>query len=524
MLSLSLKVALAAFLIITVVQWVRSNRKSLPEGAREPPGPRGIPVLGNLTEIPPFHSWLKFKEWSDQYGPLFKLSIAGAPHVVVSTEKIANDLMRERGTLYSDREQLPMAAQLLSDNLRPLFLPYDTLWRKGRKLMHNLTMSSAATSYQPLQLEESTRFLRDLIRDPNSYERYLERYAAGLIMRLAFGVPVHTGNEPSVRRILAVVHTVERVGSPGAYLVDTLPILMALPMVLAPFKREGYALHAEELSLFRSLQSDVQRRLEKNDPTAKDTFTAKYLENQTEYGLTQDQAAYVVGTLFEAGAGTTAAAMMSFLLAMTLHPDKFAKLQKELDDVVGDSRMPTFDHVSSLPYTRACVKETLRWRPVTAGGVPHKLTKNDIYNGFFLEAGTNVHGNQWAIHREEALYPSPEDFIPERWLDSKYPTYREPLSTYPNLQNYSAFGFGRRICPGQNIAERSVNILAARIAWGCDIGKKDGINPPLYDYTTGLNVQPKPFDFVLTSRKGREGLVEREYQAVSGSRKSEGKV
>jgi hypothetical protein len=44
--------------------------------------------------------------------------------VVVSSEKIANDLLRERGTLYSSREQLPMAAKLMSRNLRPLLLPY----------------------------------------------------------------------------------------------------------------------------------------------------------------------------------------------------------------------------------------------------------------------------------------------------------------------------------------------------------------------------------------------------------------
>jgi cytochrome P450 len=378
-------------------------------------------------------------------------------HVVVSTEKIANDLMRERGTLYSDREQLPMAAQLLSDNLCPLFLPYDSLWRKGRKLMHHLNMTSAATSYQPVQLDESTRFSRDLIRDPKSYERYLERYAAGLIMRLAFGQTVYTGNEPSVRRILGVVHTVERVGSPGTYIVDLFPSLMYLPSFMAPFEKEGYALHAEELSLFRELRSDVQSRLEKGDPSAVDTFTAETLQNAAECDLTPDQLAYVVGTLFEAGAGTTAAAIMSFLLAMTLHPENFAQLQAELYNIVGDARMPTFEDVSALPYTRACVKETLRWRPVTAGGMPHKLTKDDVYNGSFIAKGTNVHGNQWAIHREDALYPDLETFIPERWLEPSYPTYKEPLTTYPNLQNYSGFGFGRRICPGQNISERSSN-------------------------------------------------------------------
>lgn len=228
----------------------------------------------------------------------------------MSTEKIANDLMRERGTLYSSREQLPMAVQLVSDNLRPLFLPYSDQWRKCRKLIHHLTMSSAATSYQPLQEQESIRMVRDLIRQPKDYERWFERYAAGLVMRLAFGQTIHTGDEESVRRIIAIVHTVERVASPGAYLVDTIPALMYLPTFLAPFKREAAKLHAEELSLFRSLQSNVRDRLRDGDPTASSTFTAKFLNAQAEYDLSDDEGAYVIGSLFEAGAGTTSAALM----------------------------------------------------------------------------------------------------------------------------------------------------------------------------------------------------------------------
>ena len=85
----------------------------------------GKPIVGNLLDIPPYHSWLKFKEWADQYGPIYRLNIAGKNNVIVSTEKIANDLLRERGNIYSSREQFPMAVQLLSDNLRPVFMPYD---------------------------------------------------------------------------------------------------------------------------------------------------------------------------------------------------------------------------------------------------------------------------------------------------------------------------------------------------------------------------------------------------------------
>lgn len=87
----------------------------------------GKPFVGNLLDIPKVHSWLRFKEWTDEYGPIFQLNIACRKHVVISQEKIANDLLRERGSLYSSREYLPFASGLLSDNLRPLLLPYNGL-------------------------------------------------------------------------------------------------------------------------------------------------------------------------------------------------------------------------------------------------------------------------------------------------------------------------------------------------------------------------------------------------------------
>jgi cytochrome P450 len=401
----------------------------------------GLPLIGNLHQIPPFHSWLQFKAWGDIFGPIYEISIAGRPHIMVSSEKIANDLLRERGNLYSSREQLPMAAQLLSDNLRPLLLPYNDVWRNGRKLMHALANTTIAPSYERVQLLESARVLYDLIRSPGDYERWFERYAAGLVLRLAYGKTVETGEEPHVKRILHVVHTVERLVSPGAYLVDTFPILMKLPKALAPFKQEAEVLHAEELSLFREGINDVRQQMAAG--TASPSFARSWLEKKDAYDLTDDEAAYVVGTLFEAGAGTTSAAMMSFTLAMVHYPKWQGRLQDEIDFVVGDSRLPTFADIPNLPTVRAVVKETLRWRPVTAGGVPHQLIKDDVYDGFFIPAGANIHGVQWAIHRDPELYPDPETFNPARWLEKSYPTYREPLTTFPNLQNYSSFGFGR---------------------------------------------------------------------------------
>jgi hypothetical protein len=383
--------------------------------------------------------------------------------------------------------------------------------------MHALTMPKMANSYQPAQSLESKKFLHDFLATPADYQRHLERYSSGLIFRIGFGKTVETGHEPHVRRILGVVNTVERVASPGAYLCDAIPALQWLPGFLAPFKREGMRLHEEEMSLFRQLQDDIRDEMQKG--TAPDCFTRHFLERQQEYGLTNDEGAYVVGTMFEAGSGTTGASLMSFLQCMLRFPEWQARGQDEVDDVCGD-RMPEFDDIPNLPLVRAIVKEVLRYRPVTAGGVPHQLVKDDEYNGFFFPAGTVVHANQWAIHRDTALYPDPESFNPSRWLQPEFPTYKPNLALHPNLQNYSAFGFGRRICPGLNIAERSLNILTARILWACHLSKKKDprtgseIEQPEYAYTAGFNVQPLPFMFDCVGRKGRRKKCDEAWEEV----------
>lgn len=353
--------------------------------------------------------------------------------------------------------------------------------------MHQLTMPSAATTYQPTQVLESTRLLDDLIRAPQDYQKWFARYSSSVIFRLGFGKTMQ--DEDVLRRIMDVNHSLERVASPGSYLVDTFPSLMHLPDALAPFKRELKQLHEAELGLFRELLDDVKKQMDQN--VAPHCWERTFIEQQESYDLTTDQGAYVIGTLFEAGSGTTTAALQSFVLAMVHHPEWMSKIQQEVDEVVGTSRLPEFEDMPSLPTVRAVIKETMRWRPVTAGGLPHQLVKDDVYNGFFLPAGTNIHPNQWAIHREPSLYPDPEVFNPDRWLDPSFPTFKEPLTVHPNIQNYSCFGFGRRICPGQNIAERSLNILVARIAWACDISKaKDEhgnyVDVPLYDYVVGI--------------------------------------
>ena len=115
--------------------------------------------------------------------------------------------------------------------------------------MHQVANANVAPQYHSTQELEATHMLADLIKEPSRYEHWFERFAAAVVFRLAFGKRIETGDEEIVRRIVDVNHNLERIASPGAYLVDTFPILMKVPKLLAPFKKELEELHRREHSL-----------------------------------------------------------------------------------------------------------------------------------------------------------------------------------------------------------------------------------------------------------------------------------
>lgn len=82
---------------------------------------------------------------------------------------------------------------------------------------------------------------------------------------------------------------------------------------------------------------------------------------------------------------------------MVLHPEIAKKAQAELDDVVGQDRLPDFSDKAKLPYVCAVVNEVMRWNPVTPAGVPRRLMADDIYNGYLLPKGAIVLGNIWSV-------------------------------------------------------------------------------------------------------------------------------
>lgn len=120
---------------------------------------------------------------------------------------------------------------------------------------------------------------------------------------------------------------------------------------------------------------------------------------------------------------------------------------------------------------------------------------------------------------DEEAYPDGRTFNPARWLDPSFPTYKEPLTKFPNFDHFLAFGHGRRACPGYSFTESSLLIMIARLAWACDI--KRAVDPATKQeleleivYEPVPNPKPLPFPADIAPRSlERIELVRKEVEA-----------
>jgi cytochrome P450 len=223
--------------------------------------------------------------------------------------------------------------------------------------------------------------------------------------------------------------------------------------------------------------------------------------------LPLQELSHIIGVLVKGGLETTSSVIEFSTMATILYPESAAKAQEELDSVVGRNRLPSFDDISNLPYVNAFIKEVIRWRSVLPMGVTHSPMKDDEYLGYRIPKGAMVFENQWAINMDDENFQDPNEFRPERWLQ------------HPN-RPLCAFGFGRRTCPGKQLAQNSVFIAIARNLWAYNISHSyvDGKKVPIDSLDT-MKVAlagPSPFEASFSIRSpAHQQIVEREWESTT---------
>ncbi|KAK1227700.1 hypothetical protein PQX77_009288 [Marasmius sp. AFHP31] len=425
-----------------------------------PPGPRGLPLLGNMFQLPTSFEWVTYNRWCKEFDTdIIHLNAVGVSIVVLNSMKAAEDLVEKRSTIYSSRPHSIVLNELMGHERNFAFMKYGEQWRIRRRLFDQAFNSTASRRYQPQEAKATQELLRKLCDDPDNFTSHIRYHAATIILSIAYGIRLLPENDPYVALAEEGVHAIILAARPGAYLVESLPMLKYVPSWLpgAGWKRQiQHWYHITKAMSHEPFEAA-------KDNIAKGTILPSFTSYcSQEFQDTQDPAydealaRDVAATMYFAGADTTVSTLTTFFLAMLANPEAQRRAHQEIDRVVTNGHLPDFSDHDALPYITAIVKETFRWQnvlpmgenefkfrsaplPQPLEGVLHCLDEEDVYNGYRIPAGSVVVTNIWAMLHDETVYPEPLSFKPERFLAPNG-------QLDPNVQDpaKAVFGFGRR--------------------------------------------------------------------------------
>ncbi|KAI0634749.1 cytochrome P450 [Trametes polyzona] len=484
-------------LVVVVLGWLWSRYRKA-----SPPGPVGLPFVGVARQIPGDKQWLTFHDWILEYGDVVSTTVMGRPMLVLGSYRAASDLLDTKGNIYSDRPNAIMAGELVGwgRGLGYAHGPDNPRFRQFRRMFQRCIGPRASQDAHILRMqeEETHRLMLRMLQDPENFYRHPRESAGALILRLAYGYEV--SQDKGQDRLLEVVEVAMqgfcKASEPGAFYVDNFPILRYVPECLMPgggFKAVARKMRRDLDEMYDLPFAFVKEQIAAGKAQA--SFTSSYLEGKHKAAPSDEMIKAAAASLYSGGADSAPSAINAFILAMTLWPEVQARAQKEVDGLLGPNptRLPTFADRASLPYVNAIVLEVLRWNPSLPMGLAHRLTEDDVYRDWAIPKGTVVWANIWSMLQDPSIFPEPDEFRPERYLNEDGGLRRLERHEDPAI---IGFGFGRRICPGMFFAINSIFIGVATMLAVFDIRKsKDAQGKeivPEVDFR-GFISHPMPF-------------------------------
>ncbi|KAG2111960.1 cytochrome P450, partial [Suillus discolor] len=462
-----------------------------------PPGPRPIPLIGNIRGVDINAPWLAYTEWGKQYGDIVYSNLFGQHIVVINSEKVAIELLEKRSYNYSDRPDLPTNA-LFGFGFNTILMRYGARWRRQRRIFHQAFKAEAALCYRPMQRRKAEQLIRDMLDTPEEFLNHVHVFSSSVIMSASYDYETKH-DDPLVKLIGKSLRlAVQELRPEVATVFNAFPILLRLPAWFPGMSLKKKAIQSREW-LREWMHDPFQYVLERTaEGKAQSSMVSNALkriggkDTSDEITTIKESAA----TAFGAASETTDLIFQVFILAMVLFPEVQVKAHTLIDAVVGASRLPTFEDRSSLQYIDAILRETLRWHPILPLSIPHASVDSDVYEGYYIPKGTVVVPNVWAMSQNEQKYPNPSQFSPERFLDADGNLNDDTVNM--------AFGFGRRICVGRHFADASLWIAISSLLAVFTFSKRIGADGEVIDFeprwSSGIAIHPLPFPCSITPR------------------------
>ena len=460
-----------------------------------PPGPRGLPVFGSLLELR-HDTHLAIDRLARRYGDICLLRFGSVPTVIISEPALLQEAFGK--TELADR-WVSEIMDILSGQQDLVLAPYGEHWRRMQRFANRELLSARnLNTVRERHIETVVNGLVARMADMGdagqtvSPPELTAQSNSNLMFRAIFGREADSSDDFRRLRdtLLGYINWLFATAT-ATNLADYIPWLRFLPNNGV---KEAVRQSEVASSVINSL-IDAARNRPGLDLSTPSCLVEVMLAQEESGEITDTMTRRLCMDLLIAGTDTSAQTVNWFLLLMANRPEIQAKVHAELDQVIGQDALPTVDDRTRLPYTFACLAESMRYRTIGPLGVPHKASQDTEIGGYRIPAGAQVLGNVYSIHHDPRYWDSPHEFIPERFMPQADGAMPAALTS----PSYIPFGTGHRRCPGRRFAETTVWLHITRMLHKLRLETPDGAALP-EDEVFGLAISPRPYSLRASRR------------------------
>ncbi|XP_043076361.1 cytochrome P450 2J3-like [Puntigrus tetrazona] len=459
-----------------------------------PPGPWSLPIIGHLHHIDHAKIHLQLVKFAEKYGDVLSIRFFGLRIVMLNGYKRVKEMYVQQGDNLVDRPMLPIFYDIFGD--KGLGSSSGYKWKHQRRFalstLRNFGLGKK--SLEPSIHLECT-FLNEALS--NEYGRafdprfLLNNSISNVICVLVFGHRFEYSDNDFQSLLNNINEAMYLEGSMCVQVYNMFPWLM----------RQVPGSHKKMFALWQEVIDFVQEKVNVHrvdyDPLNPrdyiDCFLAEMenLKDDTVAGFDVENLCICALDLFVAGTETTSTTLYWGLLYMIKYPEIQAKVQEEIDRVVGGSRQPSLSDRDTMPYTNAVIHEIQRFGNIVPLNLPRATVEDSQIGTYSIPKGTAVIGSLTSVLFDESEWETPHSFNPGHFLDAE--------GKFRKRDAFLPFSLGKRVCPGEQLARMELFLFFSSLLQRFTFSSPDGVEPSM-DYKVGTTRCPLPYKLCAISR------------------------
>lgn len=450
-----------------------------------PPGPRPLPIIGNLHILDIKKPYQTLHQLSKKYGPVYTVQLGQEKVIVICGYEAVKEALVNHAEEFSGRPKVQLFEEITRGH--GVIFANDDNWKVMRRFTLS-TLRDFGMGKEGIEskISEESHFLVKKFRsykgEPFDNTMTMNGAVANIIVSILLSNRFDY-EDPTLLKLLKMINeNIHLIGSPMSVLYNAYPSVMRWCLSI----QKTVARNLQEIHAFiQETFTNQRKELDVNDQrNLIDSFLVKQQEEKPnpELYFTNENLTVLVTDLFAAGMETTSTTLRWGLLLMMKYPEIQRKVQSEIEKVIGSAE-PQARHRKEMPYTDAVIHEIQRFGNIVPNNLPHATTQDVTFRGYLLPKGIQVIPLLTSVLYDKDHFVKADEFYPEHFLDSS--------GNFVRKEAFMPFSAGKRSCAGENLAKMELFLFFTRLLQNFTFQAPPGATLDLTS-AVGLTAGPLP--------------------------------